>query len=90
MASDQGMADLVTIHEGSATDFPLDAASVIFLFLPKALVPIVLESARAAAKPGTRILAHEQHQIHTVWKPDRRTPVMAENALTVAHIWTVD
>ncbi len=58
-----GVGYLVEVSQGSALNYPLDDASVVFMFLPKALLPVILATAQESAQPGTRMLAHEQHQL---------------------------
>ncbi len=88
-AIDAGVDDLVTIKAGDAMSAPLDQATMLFLFLPEALLSRLMHRVRSQVKAGTRVVAHEQHELHVQWRPNRRLPIFAQNAITVAHIWSV-
>lgn len=84
-----GQTKDVTFTQSDIADAPIEKADVIFLFLPPRLLNAVLNRLRTQARAGTRIIAHEQKGLRTEWPPDETLPVVADNAVTVAHIWVV-
>lgn len=79
----------VEVYHGSAKEFDLSSATVVFLFLPKVLVKEFLNTIFERGRSGTRVVAHEQHQLSTGRLTDKTVPIFADNALTVGHLWTV-
>lgn len=86
-ADGQGLSDRVEIICGDEQAIDFATVSVVFLFLPVDLLPAMIARIRAAARPGTRIVAHEQVAIDTGREPAARLPIIEQNAMTVAHVW---
>lgn len=89
--ADAGVADRVTIIKGDARDADLARATVVVLFLPVGLVERLLPDLLNDLPAGASVLAHEQHALPLTLRPrpDRSELVIADNALTIAHVWTV-
>jgi SAM-dependent methyltransferase len=81
--------NLIQIKHSNATEFNLNDATVIFLFLPiktvKKLIPDLLQR----LKPGSRIVTHEQQAPNHSIPPTRSKLILSNNAMTVAHLWEV-
>jgi precorrin-6B methylase 2 len=85
----RGLTDQITLQPSDAKTAQIGAASVVFLFLPAKLLPGILARVRSRARPGTRIVAHEQVPLPVSPPADARVPLIGANAMTVAHIWHV-
>ncbi len=81
--------DVVEIREGPVQTAALGDGTVLFAFLPSHLVGGVVERCLRAGRPGARIVVHEQLPLQPNLSPDRSLPIVADDALTVAHLWTV-
>ena len=85
-----GLADRVTIIEGDARTADIGEPTVALLFLPAVVVGDVIGALHSRCADGARLVAHEQSPLPaTAPPPDERVPVIAADALTVAHTWTV-
>ena len=84
-----GLEEKISIVEGDATKVNLDAASVMFVFLPMSSFMILLPKILKQVNPGARIIAHELRPLDPDFKPQPKqsTPVFGEDAMTVAHVW---
>lgn len=91
LVASEGLGDRIVIIEGDATaaQLPLQAAegSVFFLFVPAYSVPAVAGRVLAQARPGSRLVVHEQHPL-----PDFAAdvgvvsiPLLSGQGITVAH-----
>ena len=86
-----GLTASITIVEGDATAprLPAEAAegSVFFLFVPATAVPAVAGRLAAQAKPGSRLIVHEQHPLpeFDVAAETMSVPLLAGRGVTVAH-----
>lgn len=83
--------ELVTIVNGDATIVTdvVDRGSVFFVFVPADAAVNLVADLLDAAKPGTRIVVHEQHRLLNEPPGATTLPVVTDNAITVAHRWTV-
>lgn len=68
----------------------LTHVTAIFLFLPRRLRAGLLPTLLAAGDRRLRILAHEQTPLGDGPAPDLSQAIIAEDALTVAHLWRAD
>ncbi len=84
-----GVADRVEIREAPVQATSLADATVLFVFLPSQLVPAVVQRCLDTARPGARVIVHEQMRLPAELDPDESVPVVADDALTVAHLWRV-
>jgi SAM-dependent methyltransferase len=84
------VGDRVRIEVGDARRADLGEATVVFLFLPPDAVRRLVPDLLGRLKPGARILSHEQQPRTGGPAPGRSSPVFGPNAVTVAHLWTVD
>lgn len=89
IAEAQNIAHRTEFIAGDIASAPIDKANVIFLFLPPRILKRVLEEVVKAAKPGTRIVVHEQQDLKIQSASHVMTPVFSKNALTVAHVLVV-
>ncbi len=76
----------VRIVEADATDFPLDDASVVFLFIPAEEIADTVYQIRSNGFDG-RIISHEQRYIPGGIRPTASTVITGNDALTVAYLW---
>ncbi|MEO1056148.1 MAG: methyltransferase domain-containing protein [Actinomycetota bacterium] len=85
-----GVEDRATIVHGDARTAELGEPTVALLFLPAVTVGDIVEVLRARCPAGARLIAHEQSPLPaSAPQPDASIPVIATDALTVAHTWTV-
>lgn len=87
----EGLADRIVITEGDANAARLPAESaegtVFFLFVPAYSVPPVAGRVLTQAKPGSRLVVHEQHPLPD-FAPDVEVvsvPLLSGQGVTVAH-----
>ncbi|MBF9033475.1 methyltransferase domain-containing protein [Rhodobacterales bacterium HKCCE2091] len=80
----------IEIRDGYAGDADLSEAGIVFLFLPPFLLGPVLRDVMARLPRGARVVAHEQARLRGVPVPDASRPVVAAEAITVAHLWDKD
>ncbi len=85
------VGNLVTILEGDATDVDrfVQQATIFFVFVPAEAAVELITRLLQRAKPGSRIVAHEQHQFVNEPPGAATTPVVVDDAVTVGHCWTV-
>ena len=88
LLEEQGLAGDVRIEAGDAATADLGDATVVFLFLPMPVLRTLVPELLRDLKPGTRIIAHEQSPLDPSLVPQRSVPVIGEDGLTVAHLWT--
>jgi SAM-dependent methyltransferase len=88
--ADAGVDDLVRIDHGDAWAADLSGVTALFLFLPVGLLGRVVDHALPRLASGARIVAHEQSPVPSPPRraPDATFPVVAEEAVTVASLWT--
>jgi len=91
LVAEEGLDDRIVVVEGDANAerLPAEASegSVFFLFVPAYAVPPVAGRVLAQARPGSRLIVHEQHPL-----PDFATdtgmvsvPLLSGQGVTVAH-----
>lgn len=84
-----GQGDRILIVEGDATAerLPVEAAegSVFLLFVPAYSVPAVARRVLAQARPGSRLVVHEQHPLPDFGAEMVSVPLLAGEGVTVAH-----
>ncbi|MFZ9040616.1 MAG: SAM-dependent methyltransferase [Ilumatobacteraceae bacterium] len=89
-ATDHGVSDRVEFAVGDATALDLSQVDVVFLFLPMNLAAVMIDRLRDRLRPGARVVCHEQNRPSPRFSmPDRTVPVITEDAVTVAHLWTL-
>ncbi len=85
-----GVGDRVTIVHGDARTADIGEPTVALLFLPAVTVGDIVEVLLDRCPAGARLVAHEQSPLPaSAPRPDTSVPVIADDALTVAHTWTV-
>jgi hypothetical protein len=85
--TEHGVEDEVRIIEADSRLADVSTGTVVFLFLPPALVRDILPQVHASLPPGARIAAHE-HLPLTVDPPaDEVIPLAAGPAITNLHVW---
>lgn len=80
---------LVEIVEEDGRMSRFDDVTVLFLFLPASEIGSLICRARSVLKSGARIVAHEQSRIKSAIEPDQTRLLLADAAVTVAHVWTI-
>ncbi|MEV8466970.1 class I SAM-dependent methyltransferase [Fluviibacterium sp. DFM31] len=88
-ALDPAVQQRVEIRAGFAEEADLSHATIIFLFLPTYVLSTVLPRVLRRARPGTRILVHEQTRLGDLPAPSRTQAVVSDEAISVAHVWVV-
>lgn len=85
----EGLADHITIVEGDADAEQLPPAaaqaSVFVLFVPAHAVPPVAQRLLAQARPGSRLVIHEQHPLPDIGVDMVSIPLLSGQGVTVAH-----
>lgn len=85
----EGHSDRIVIIEGDATTerLPTEAAegSVFFVFVPAGSVPAIAGRVLTQARPGSRLLVHEQHPLPEFGREMVSTPLLSGQGVTVAH-----
>ncbi len=76
----------VKIVEADGATYPLDGASVIFLFIPAEAVSDAVYAIRGRGFAG-RIVSHEQRYVAGGIRPAESQVIVGADALTVAHLW---
>lgn len=85
-AASAGVADRVTIEQADARDIDLDAASVVFMFLPIDVVADIIEATLSKMRTGAVLVVHEQSRLPVDFPViPTRSLVLADGAVTVAH-----
>ena len=87
---DAGFEDRITVHSRLAEPSDIEGATLVFMFHPPALLSQILPMVLQSRGASTRVLVHEQAGLVFETEPDETTPIFAENALTVAHLWHDD
>lgn len=83
--------DAIRIVHGDALSADVTETTVVVMFLPLIIVSNVLEDLLRRLPAGARVLVHEQSPLPTALPvPTRSIPVIADDALTVAHIWAAE
>ncbi len=85
----EGLQDRITIYHGEAETAPLDEATVVFLFIPVRALCAYLPKLLSRLKVGTRVVAHEQVALEGAPASDHSSPLISDDALSVAHLWRV-
>ena len=83
----RGLEELVEIELADANSAPLPEATVIFLFVPAAAIASYVPTFLKRARPGTRLLVHEQDPIVCTPASDKSAPLIVGSAMTVVHLW---
>lgn len=85
----EGLGDRIVIVEGdaNAAQLPPEAAdgSVFVLFVPAYAVPPVAGRVLAQARPGSRLVVHEQHPLPDFGTEMTSMPLLSASGVTVAH-----
>ena len=82
------LTDRVSIVEDDLLKADLSQASLVVVFLPGPFLAGILDPLLAQMRPGSRLIAHEQAPLEVPRAADSMHPLFADNALTVAHVWT--
>ncbi|MEY2958415.1 MAG: hypothetical protein RLZZ01_983 [Actinomycetota bacterium] len=89
-AVDHGVSERVEFAVADAISLDLSAVDVVFLFLPMNLAAVMIDHLQDRLHQRARIVCHEQNRPPTGFPtPDRTVPVVTDDAVTVAHLWTV-
>ena len=81
------VGDQVSVHQGDARSWDLDAATVVLLFLPPHVTAEMVAALLPRLRGHTRLIAHEQFPIAHVVEPAESKVVLSEDSITVAHRW---
>ena len=81
------LGDQVALEQADIERANLTDATVVFLFLPVDSATRLLASIRGRLAPGARIIMHEQKRLEPTLQPDFSEAIIADSALTVAHLW---
>ncbi len=81
-------SDLIEIRHEGAGMAALSEATVIFMFLPLTLLAELMPSIKARAKPGTKLVMHEQSRPGARFVFDDAIPVFAPDGMTVVRVQT--
>lgn len=85
-----GLTGQVQIIHGDAADLDLDAITVVVMFVPMVVVRRVVPRLLRQLRDGARIVVHEQSALPSDLPiPNRSHPVVAEDAVTIAHTWDI-
>jgi precorrin-6B methylase 2 len=89
-ATDAGVSHLVDIVHGDGRIADLADATVVFMFLSMRVVVDLVPAMLQQLRPGARLVLHEQTRLPDSMdpKPDESAAVIADGAVTVAHVWT--
>ncbi|MFT7475395.1 MAG: hypothetical protein ACI81L_002334 [Verrucomicrobiales bacterium] len=85
-AAEAGVEDRLDFIEGDASSVDTAHATVVFLFLPVAVTAAMVASFRESARPGTRVIAHEQEALPSDIGSERHA-LITEGGVTIAHLW---
>ncbi|WP_424990410.1 SAM-dependent methyltransferase [Fluviibacterium sp. S390] len=88
-ALDPALQDRVEILQGFAEEADLSRATIIFLFLPTYVLTSILPRVLSRARPGARVLVHEQTRLGDLPAPTRTQVVVSSEGISVAHFWQV-
>ncbi len=86
LVQEAGVGQLVELLCGDAREVDLDAASVIFMFLPPEVSSDLLPELLARRSEGTVVVAHEQLAVAWPVEPTERHLVI-DDGVTVVYIW---
>ena len=81
------LGDQVDLEQADIERANLADATVAFLFLPVDSAVRLLPSIQERLAPGARIIMHEQKRLEPTLQPDFSEAIIADSALTVAHLW---
>lgn len=86
-----GLGGLVTIVQGDARTVDVSTVTVAFMFLPMDVVAEILDDTLDRLPSGARLIVHEQTRLpgSIPRRPDSSTAILADDAVTVAHVWSV-
>lgn len=89
-AIEHGVSERIEFSVGDATAVDPSAIDAVFLFLPMNIAAPMVDRLRRRLRPGARIVCHEQQPLPSgLTQPDRSVPIVSDDAVTVAHLWTV-
>jgi SAM-dependent methyltransferase len=77
----------VEVFCGEASEVDPGDATVVFMFLPKSVLGEVLLDVLERLSIGARLIVHEQDRLVMPIEPDESVLVLADAAITVAHVW---
>lgn len=82
-------SDLIEIVHGDARLVDLSEVTVVFVFLPVAVIGGLVTTLIAGLPAGARIVVHEQSELpgDIEPRPSRSELLVARDAVTVAHLW---
>ncbi len=83
--------ELVTVLHADATEVGryVNDATVFFVFVPADAAVELITTLLATARPGSRIVAHEQHRLLNEPPGAVTTALVTDDAITVGYCWTV-
>lgn len=86
-----GLGDRIEVYQADALTADLGAASVVVMFLSVEVVGDLVGPVLARLTPGARLVVHEQSRLPRTLRPapDESRPIISDDAVTVAHRWTV-
>lgn len=89
LVDERGLAARIVVERGDAAAASLNEVTVIVLFVPMVVARRALPRLLDRARPGTRIVLHEQSALPvSVPAPARSVPIVTDDAVTVAHCWS--
>jgi SAM-dependent methyltransferase len=89
-AERSGVSDRVRVVNADASSIELSEVSVVVLFLPMVVAARTVPDLLDRLRPGARIVLHEQSPLAPTIPPaDEVVAVVVDDAVTVAHRWTV-
>jgi protein-L-isoaspartate O-methyltransferase len=87
-AAAAGVAERVRVDHGDAATVDPRDATVVLIFLPSDVVERTIGPFLQRLRPGTRVLAHEQHPIDADPAPEAVVPLVTADGVTVVSRWT--
>lgn len=88
--AERELSELVHIIRADGFDVDLNDVTVVVLFLPIGVAGRIVPALLDRLQPGARVVLHEQSPLPvSVPAPDRSTAIVADDAITVAHLWSV-
>lgn len=90
-AAEHGVADLVDIVQGDGRTTDVEQATLVVMFLSIRVVAELVPALLGRLRPGARLVIHEQSPLPNSMQPppDESVALIADDAVTVAHRWTV-